>query len=123
MFTNLVLIFATTIALPDSAAPFSTSQSEKIIQEINNMHTSWEAGPTPEDTIQEILQSLRGRVDTTKIEELSTLNHRSTLFPDLPDSFDARKKWPQCKDIIGIITRQGSCGSCWVRYLQNGVET
>ncbi|CAH1377158.1 unnamed protein product [Tenebrio molitor] len=112
MFTNLVLIFVTTIALPDSAAPFSTSQSEDIIQ-INNMHTSWEAGPTPEDTIEEILQSLRGRVDTTKIEELSTLNHRSALFPDLPDSFDARENWPHCKDIIGTITRQGDCSSCW----------
>jgi hypothetical protein len=123
MFTNLVLIFATTIALPDSAASLSTSQSEKIIQQINNMHTSWEAGPTPEDTIEEILQSLRGRVDTTKIEELSTLNHRSTFFPDLPDSFDAREKWPHCKDIMSTITRQGGCASCWVRYLQSGVET
>jgi hypothetical protein len=122
MFTNLVLIFVTTIALPDSAALFSTSQSENIIQ-INNMHTSWEAGPIPEDTIEEILQSLRGRIDTTKIEELSTLNHRSTLFPDLPDSFDARENWPHCKDIIGTITRQGDCSSCWVRYLQSGVET
>lgn len=34
---------------------------------------------------------------------------------DLPDVFDARKKWPQCGDRIGEIRDQGSCGSAWVR--------
>ena len=32
----------------------------------------------------------------------------------LPDSFDARKKWPNCKS-INETRDQGSCGSCWVR--------
>ena len=31
----------------------------------------------------------------------------------LPDSFDARKQWPNCPT-IKEIRDQGSCGSCWV---------
>ena len=31
---------------------------------------------------------------------------------ELPDTFDARQKWPNCKS-IGEIRDQGSCGSCW----------
>lgn len=30
----------------------------------------------------------------------------------LPDAFDAREKWPECKDSFRILD-QGSCGSCW----------
>lgn len=32
----------------------------------------------------------------------------------IPDSFDARKKWPFCKSLQNL-TDQGNCGSCWVR--------
>jgi len=30
----------------------------------------------------------------------------------IPESFDARKQWPQC-DTIKAIRDQGTCGSCW----------
>ena len=30
----------------------------------------------------------------------------------IPEFFDARKKWPNCKT-IQQIRDQGSCGSCW----------
>jgi len=37
-----------------------------------------------------------------------------TLSPkDIPASFDARDKWPQCKNVIGNIRDQSACGSCW----------
>jgi cathepsin B len=32
---------------------------------------------------------------------------------DIPTSFDARDKWPQCKNVIGNIRDQSACGSCW----------
>ena len=32
----------------------------------------------------------------------------------LPDSFDAREQWPNCKS-LNEIRDQGACGSCWVR--------
>ena len=31
---------------------------------------------------------------------------------ELPEFFDARKRWPDCPT-IGEIREQGSCGSCW----------
>lgn len=31
----------------------------------------------------------------------------------LPDSFDARENWPECKDVIGHVRDQSNCGSCW----------
>ena len=31
----------------------------------------------------------------------------------LPDTFDAREEWPNCKS-ISEIRDQGKCGSCWV---------
>ena len=31
----------------------------------------------------------------------------------LPTHFDARKAWPECANVIGTISDQGNCGSCW----------
>ena len=32
---------------------------------------------------------------------------------DLPQEFDSREKWPQCRKVIEHIRDQGKCGSCW----------
>jgi cathepsin B len=32
---------------------------------------------------------------------------------DIPKNFDSRDQWPVCKDVIGTIADQSSCGSCW----------
>jgi len=31
----------------------------------------------------------------------------------LPESFDPRDQWPQCKDVIDHTRDQSNCGSCW----------
>ncbi|KHJ89320.1 papain family cysteine protease, partial [Oesophagostomum dentatum] len=36
----------------------------------------------------------------------------TTTVPDIPESFDAREKWPFCKS-LGFIHDQSACGSCW----------
>jgi len=38
---------------------------------------------------------------------------KTVLRDDIPDQFDAREQWPDCADIIGVITNQDICGSCW----------
>ncbi|OTF78853.1 hypothetical protein BLA29_013485, partial [Euroglyphus maynei] len=56
---------------------------------------------------------------------LGSLDHISPLRPiintkfisnidegKLPEQFDARKQWPNCK-VIQTIRDQGACGSCW----------
>ncbi|KAI1286145.1 Cathepsin B [Halotydeus destructor] len=45
-----------------------------------------------------------------KTPRLPALVHED--ISDLPESFDARKKWPKCPT-ISKISDQGSCGSCW----------
>ena len=37
----------------------------------------------------------------------------SSMFNSLPESFDARQKWPKCAGIISSVTDQGGCSSCW----------
>jgi len=32
---------------------------------------------------------------------------------DIPSEFDARNEWSYCSNLIGTITNQESCGSCW----------
>ncbi|VDO81940.1 unnamed protein product [Soboliphyme baturini] len=39
------------------------------------------------------------------VKEVSTLG-------DLPESFDARQKWPKCQS-MRLIRDQSKCGSCW----------
>lgn len=38
---------------------------------------------------------------------------QSFLSSELPDSFDAREAWPECKNVIGHVRDQSNCGSCW----------
>jgi len=41
---------------------------------------------------------------------------KKTIFDKekiIPDSFDARKFWPNCAAVIGHIHDQSNCGSCW----------
>jgi len=40
---------------------------------------------------------------------------QSTLEPAvvIPKEFDARKQWPKCAKVIGLVRDQSSCGSCW----------
>mmetsp|Transcript_41835 Transcript_41835/g.131110 ORF Transcript_41835/g.131110 Transcript_41835/m.131110 type:complete len:321 (-) Transcript_41835:122-1084(-) len=35
------------------------------------------------------------------------------LLGKLPENFDSRKNWPDCKDVIGLVRDQSDCGSCW----------
>ncbi|CAJ0567811.1 unnamed protein product, partial [Mesorhabditis spiculigera] len=43
-------------------------------------------------------------------KQLSTTRH---LNISIPDRFDARDWWPECRDRIAHIRDQSSCGSCW----------
>ena len=46
----------------------------------------------------------------------SSLPSRNTVardVNDIPAEFDARQQWADCADVIGAITNQDVCGSCW----------
>ncbi|KHJ79552.1 hypothetical protein OESDEN_20798, partial [Oesophagostomum dentatum] len=46
------------------------------------------------------------------VEAKKHLSHTKDLDIDIPETFDAREAWPECKS-IKTIRDQSSCGSCW----------
>jgi len=48
---------------------------------------------------------------TTSIS--SSVVRRTVPRDDIPAQFDARQQWPDCTSLIGTITDQNPCGSCW----------
>jgi hypothetical protein len=41
------------------------------------------------------------------------LGNKVSASSPLPKSFDARKDFADCKDVIGHVRDQSNCGSCW----------
>ncbi|KAI6177810.1 Pept-C1 domain-containing protein [Aphelenchoides bicaudatus] len=48
----------------------------------------------------------------TPSNNMEAMTYSEEELEDLPKSFDARKKWKNCRS-IGAISDQGVCGSCW----------
>ncbi|XP_052170432.1 cathepsin B-like protease 2 [Diospyros lotus] len=88
---------------------------ESIIEIINgNPRSGWEAVMSPRFSIYKVGQFKRllGVKPTPQhdLKSIPVVVHPKTL--KLPDQFDARTAWSQCRT-IGKILDQGHCGSCW----------
>merc|ERR1719235_2971214 len=83
-----------------------------LIEEINNGGFTWTAG-------------INNRFHNTKLSEVKAWlgvlpDYTNKVLPkkeqpinnNIPDEFDARTAWAQCKS-IAHIRDQGPCGSCW----------
>ncbi|XP_050439459.1 cathepsin B-like cysteine proteinase 4 [Adelges cooleyi] len=105
-----------------SVVLFSVYQTEQshfltddYIDQINAKATTWKAGRNfPSDISVEQIKSMLGARDVgltvngpVKSEDKNYANYHY-----IPRTFDARKKWKNCKT-IGHIRDQGKCGSCW----------
>ncbi|KAJ3653168.1 hypothetical protein Zmor_012432 [Zophobas morio] len=108
------LLLLCTIAPLVWAKPSSES-SNRLVDTINSKKTTWTAGvnfpgETPEEFAKKRLGFLGNHPDPNfrvakKVHKIG----RTAI----PESFDARDQWPQCKDVIDNIRDQGNCGSCW----------
>ncbi|RZC38574.1 Peptidase C1 and/or Propeptide C1 domain containing protein [Asbolus verrucosus] len=108
-------IISIILLLPLQCWTKSSFLSKNFIDSINRKQSTWIAGRNfPEDTPIESLKYLAGTLGfhpdpnfepPTKVRKLENVA--------IPDTFDARTEWPECKDIIGKIRNQGNCGSCW----------
>ena len=86
----------------------------EIAKSVNNAKTTWTAGlpdrfnypGLQEDHIRTMCGVILEDSHILDPVDISALN-------DLPESFDARDKWPNCPS-ISDIRDQGECGSCWV---------
>jgi cathepsin B len=79
-----------------------------IVDDINNSDLPWKAREY-EQFKGKSLDELRAMFGTRR----SVHNIEKKEYPvagDIPDSFDARTKWPDC---VHPIRNQQQCGSCW----------
>ncbi|XP_035233298.1 cathepsin B-like isoform X2 [Stegodyphus dumicola] len=84
--------------------------SDKMIDYINYMNTTWKAGRNFDRVSLKYIRGLLGVHKDNNRYRLPSIKH--ALPGDLPKSFDARQQWPDCPT-ISEIRDQGSCGSCW----------
>ncbi|KAJ8728193.1 hypothetical protein PYW08_016578 [Mythimna loreyi] len=87
--------------------------SNEFINLINSKQNSWKAGRnfhenTPLSHIKHLMGALE---DEYLLATYPKKKHDPELFASLPESFDARDKWPNCPS-LNQIRDQGSCGSC-----------
>ena len=89
--------------------------SQEMIEYVNSVQSLWRAGVNPgfvgvsEDYVRGLCGVIRGGALDKKLPEKYI-----APLKNIPDSFDARKQWPNCAT-IQEIRDQGACGSCWVR--------
>lgn len=84
--------------------------SDEMIDAINKLGTSWKAGRNFKMSELTRVRNMLGVIKGPNYKKLPVLRHE--VPNDIPATFDARQKWPQCQT-IGEIRDQGSCGSCW----------
>ena len=95
-----------------AAAEKRTYPDVDLINYVNSVQSSWRAGVNPgfvgasEEYVKRLCGAWKGGPELPEKE--------AVVLKDIPDSFDARKQWPQCRT-IQEIRDQGDCGSCWVR--------
>jgi len=79
----------------DLHAESKKNKKNKSIRQTKHTHRSSSMGIFP--------------ITPSRVRAAAALRDVSTI----PEEFDARNEWPACTDIIGIITDQDICGSCW----------
>jgi cathepsin B len=84
--------------------------SQKMVDYINYMNTTWTAALNFDGVSLRYLKGLMGVHKDNKKYRLPILRHEENV--EIPEAFDSRKQWPECKS-ISEIRDQGSCGSCW----------
>ncbi|GAV08897.1 hypothetical protein RvY_18523 [Ramazzottius varieornatus] len=123
IYLELIVLSITTFANVGSAGYYQTENtslfktvSTPIISDINKLNTTWKAGNSYLDDVK--LLHIKRRLGVLPRSNLTaTLPSEASLknrvrVKNIPKSFDARTRWPNCPS-ISEIRDQGSCGSCW----------
>lgn len=98
----------------DDKAPALT---QDMVDRINSAKTTWKAGMNARFsnmTLADVKMSL-GTVMPGEAGYLEAppMKSGSLKSGDIPESFDLRDAYPQCKGISGHVRDQSNCGSCW----------
>lgn len=89
--------------------------SDDFIKEINSKQNQWRAGRNFHEniTLSEIRNLLGMKRLPLEIRKKIPIKYHGLNVDDLPENFDARTNWSDCRSIKRIAD-QASCGSCWV---------
>mmetsp|Transcript_19554 Transcript_19554/g.60427 ORF Transcript_19554/g.60427 Transcript_19554/m.60427 type:complete len:385 (+) Transcript_19554:159-1313(+) len=130
----VVLLSATTsvVALPSFSSEMAWTDVEggsrvhplRAVQiaEINAKKSTWRAGPNERfaRTAPGSSRSMNGvnfqEQEMTKQVHLRSgamLQFEPKEMVEIPESFDAAEKWPECAAMINDIRDQSNCGCCW----------
>ncbi|KAK9880799.1 hypothetical protein WA026_013127 [Henosepilachna vigintioctopunctata] len=104
---TIIFLFSVGIAC---AAVKENLLSDEFIHKLNKIDTTWKAGRnfainTPPSYLKSLLGVEAGFETTLPVGN-------TLLVDDLPEEFDARQKWPECKS-LNVVRDQSACGSCW----------
>ncbi|EER13132.1 cysteine proteinase, putative [Perkinsus marinus ATCC 50983] len=88
---------------------------QSLVDEINSKQNLWTASTDQERFYGRSLGDAK-KLCGTLLEETEGLEKR--VYPpgelaDIPNSFDARDAFKECKDVIGHVWDQSACASCW----------
>lgn len=115
-FFALLFILPAAFSVPRDPVLSYAQSMRDMAEYVNSMQTTWKATPfSPRfaGVTESYVRSLCG----TLLRGGPQLPEKEIEVPDvIPDTFDARQKWPDCPSIADIRD-QGACGSCWVRTL------
>ncbi|KAF1753098.1 hypothetical protein GCK72_019654 [Caenorhabditis remanei] len=85
-----------------------------LVDHINTAQTSWLAEHNDISDSEMKFKVMDERfADPLPEEESGEILVSGEIVPEpIPDTFDARENWPDCKS-IKLIRNQATCGSCW----------
>ncbi|KAJ8967970.1 hypothetical protein NQ314_002551 [Rhamnusium bicolor] len=101
----LVLIF---LHLTLASKKFTTF-SDEYIEHINSQQLTWKARKNFDEGTS--IRNLLGSLPDKARSALNIISYADDNT-EIPETFDAREKWPDCKS-LNEIRDQSNCGSCW----------
>jgi len=94
------------------------SINEALVAEVNSKATTWRAS-LKSSLLLQTREDFEARLGAIPREEVAVGGDFGGYRPkdldediNLPQDFDARKRWPECPS-IGKVVDQGPCGGCW----------
>lgn len=106
--------------------------TEYMVSRINQQNLGWTAGILPQQKNMSISdgQAITGYLEGEADTEDSLESNGSALtqldeaeFKQLPESLEAYRQYPQCRDVLSHVRNQGKCGSCWAQAAAYILET
>ena len=113
LFIVCALVALSVVSARPSLLSTTAARHQAIADKINADSTStWRAGVN-DRFVDWTPEQIRRQMGALKAPPSMWLPEKEVdIVAALPDTFDARTAWPQCKS-IGQIRDQSDCGSCW----------